>query len=104
MKIERLIQASRAVLLAGALLTPSLALASESPSGDVEELRAEVSRLRAEVSQVRAQNGETWLNERRAEEVKALVKEVLSDADTRASLLDNNLTAGHNGRNFFLAS
>jgi hypothetical protein len=45
-----------------------------------------------------------WLNERRQEEVKALVRDVLADADTRASLAGEGMTAGHNGKHFFLAS
>ncbi len=43
------------------------------------------------------------MTQRRAEEVKALVREVLSDAETRASLLQEGLTAGHDGE-FFLQS
>jgi hypothetical protein len=75
---------------------------------EVAELRAakqEVQSLKSEVSQLKGASNEQWLNERRAEEVKALVKEVLADADTRASLLEGGaMTAGHNGKNFFLAS
>ena len=42
--------------------------------------------------------------EARSQQVKGLVHEVLADADTRASLLENGLDAGHNGKRFFLAS
>ncbi len=68
-----------------------------------EQLAAEMAQLKAEVAQLRAQQNESWLTERRAEEVKTLIHEVLSDAETRASLLDSDLTAGWN-ENFFLAS
>jgi hypothetical protein len=60
--------------------------------------------LEREVRELRAERGDTWLNERRTEQVKALVRDVLMDADTRASLADDGLTAGHNGSAFFLSS
>lgn len=68
------------------------------------DISAEVAQLRAEVAQLRSQQNQNWLNERRAEEVKALIREVLADADTRASLLDKGVTAGHDGKTFFLSS
>lgn len=39
-----------------------------------------------------------------ADQVRATVREMLADADTRSSLLDGGATSGHNGKNFFLAS
>lgn len=68
------------------------------------DAQAEINALRAEVQQLRAQGNESWLNERRTEEVRTLIREVLSDADTRASLAEGGMTAGHNGQKFFLAS
>jgi hypothetical protein len=70
----------------------------------VAELKAANQQMQQQVSQITNANDQAWLDERRAEEVKALVKEVLSDADTRASLAESGMTAGHNGTNFFLAS
>lgn len=67
------------------------------------QLRAQVDALEERLSQVENKGNENWLNERRAEEVKALIQEVLSDADTRASLMADGMTAGHDGK-FFLAS
>ncbi len=67
------------------------------------QLRAKVEQLEARLSQVEGKSNENWLNERRAEEVKALIQEVLADADTRASLMADGMTAGHDGK-FFLAS
>lgn len=69
----------------------------------VEQLQQTVKGFEEQVGQLQARLGETWMNERRAEQVKALVRQVLADAETRASLLDNQLTAGHDGH-FFLAS
>jgi hypothetical protein len=90
------------VFSGGVLLSlAGVAAAADATANDVS---AELAKLRAEVAELRGQQGQTWLNERRAEEVKALVREVLADADTRASLQDKSVTAGHNGKNFFLAS
>ncbi|MHB1158585.1 MAG: porin [Phycisphaerales bacterium] len=71
------------------------------------EMQAQQSVLNSqskELSGLRSDQGQTWLTAARAEQVKSLVREVLSDADTRASLMDSAITAGHNGKNFFLAS
>ena len=80
-------------------------------SAQVDTLKAQVAELKAANQQMQQQvnsltnaNDQAWLDERRAEEVKALVKEVLSDADTRASLAESEVTAGHNNKGFFLAS
>ena len=75
-----------------------------SAANDSFDAQAEINALRAEVQQLRAQGNESWLNERRTEEVRTLIREVLSDADTRASLAEGGMTAGHNGKKFFLAS
>jgi hypothetical protein len=80
---------------------------AESADADVRSeiaaLRAQVQTQQSEIQQLRAASGDSWLNERRAEEVKTLVREVLSDADTRASLADGGVRSGYKG-NFFLAS
>jgi predicted porin len=81
-----------------------LGVAGAASASDAQSLQAEVAALKAEVAQLKGQQQDSWLNERRAEEVKSLVREVLADADTRASLLEGGMTAGHNGKNFFLAS
>ena len=67
------------------------------------QLRAKVDALEKRLSEVENKGQENWLNERRAEEVKALIQEVLADADTRASLMQDGMTAGWN-KKFFLAS
>lgn len=48
-------------------------------------------------------NTDNWLSERRYQEVQAIVREVLADAETRASLLQDGLTAGYN-RGFFIGN
>lgn len=65
----------------------------------LEALETEVVDLR---TRVRAQEN-AWLDERRAEEFKAMVREVLADADTRSSMAGDRVTAGwKNG--FFIGS
>ena len=68
------------------------------------DLGAEIAALKSRIAQLEGEQGQTWLNERRAEEVKSLVKEVLADADTRASLLAEGATAGHDGGHFWVGS
>ena len=65
----------------------------------ITSLEAEVSALRSALT-VQNQN---WLTEERANEIKGLVQDVLADADTRASLLQNGATAGYDN-GFFLSS
>ncbi len=82
----------------------AVALGQTASAPNPQQMAAEIQSLKAQVAQLRADQGDHWLNQRRAEEVKTLVRQVLSDADTRASLASNGMTAGYNGQNFFLAS
>ncbi|MHB1158586.1 MAG: porin [Phycisphaerales bacterium] len=98
--------------LAAVLAVGSSAFAADAPvDQQIQDMRQQLQAQRqqiqsqqSEISQLRADQGQTWLTTARAEQVKTLVREVLSDADTRASLMDSAITAGHNGKNFFLAS
>src|SRR3990170_4976070 len=96
-------------MLVGSVLTcgPILWAAPVSASPDLEaagsierleaqnkSLTAELQEMKARLDRVEAERSDTWLDERRAEEVKALIADVLSDAETRASLLDEGITAG----------
>src|SRR5687767_8246539 len=67
------------------------------------DVRAEIQALRAEVAELRAKEHGAWLNERRTQEIKSLIHEVLADAETRSSLAEGGVTAGWN-KHFFLAS
>jgi len=69
----------------------------------VDALRAEVATLRQEVAELKAADGDRWLTERRAQEIRALVADVLADADTRVSMLQN-APMGWDGKNFVLSS
>jgi len=98
------------LVLLGAIATPPLAARAETPDADIAALRDQLQRQQQVINQqqqrlntLEQSDGERWLNERRAEEVKTLVREVLADADTRASLLQDGLTAGYD-RGFFIKS
>lgn len=74
--------------------------ANNSLNGDA---LAQINELRAEIADLKARNGENWLTEQRAAEIKGLVQDVLADADTRASLQGGGSTAGYDN-GFFIAS
>ncbi|MHC4992220.1 MAG: porin, partial [Planctomycetota bacterium] len=77
-------------------------VAGADETGDVDALRSEVASLRAELDALKSQD-EKWLTEKRSDEIRALVHDVLADADTRSSLLQDGMTAGWD-KKFFLAS
>lgn len=68
-----------------------------------QDLQAEVAQLKAEIAKLQSQNGDKWLTEERAAEIKGLVKDVLADAETRTSLQANAATSGYDG-GFFIGS
>lgn len=83
-----------------------------TPSRDdlIAEMRSEITALRAanqetqsQLSQLKSQNGEQWLTEARAQEIKGLVKDVLADSEARTSLQGTGATAGYDDA-FFIAS
>lgn len=53
-----------------------------------------IAQLEAQVAQLTAQQQGDWLTEARADEVRGLVQDVLADADTRATLLQEGMMAG----------
>ena len=69
----------------------------------IDQLRAEVAQLKDSVAELKAASDDNWLTERRAQEIRGLVEDVLADADTRASLLQGRGTAGWD-KNFYLGS
>jgi len=68
-----------------------------------EQLRDLVLELKSEVDVLRSSQDENWLTERRAEEIRGLVSDVLADADTRSSLQGDGMTAGYN-KGFFIGT
>lgn len=69
----------------------------------INELRNRVAELESDIRFMRRSNDSDWLTEQRADEIRSLISGVLSDADTRASLLQSGLTAGYDEK-FFLGS
>lgn len=84
----------------GAIL---LSAGSATASDEVQELRELVDTLRSEVDVLRAEQGTDWMTEQRSEEIRELVRDVLADADTRASLQGGGALAGYDG-GFFIKS
>lgn len=53
------------------------------------------------IADVPAKQGQAWSN---ADEVRALVSEVMADSETRSSLLQSGGMAGHDGKHFYMGS
>ncbi len=85
---------SRLVATAAVCGLSSVAFAGDAPSADLQSMRTEMQAMKAELNELRASKQQTWLNERQAEEVKGLIREVLADADSRSSLAGDGMTAG----------
>ena len=99
-----MVRTTMTIVMALLLGVPAAVLADGDLAAEVEALKATVRAQGQEIQQLRAASSEMWLNERRAEEVKTLISEVLSDADMRASLLEEGMTAGYDGEHFFIGS
>ena len=67
------------------------------------ELAAEVANLKAQIAEMKNSQGDAWLTEQRASEIRSIVTDVLADADTRSSLQGSGAGAGYNG-GFFMSS
>ncbi len=77
------------------MCTVGAAICAPAAGDEVQQLRATVQALQEQVKQLKASAADDqWLTEHRASEIRALVHEVLADADTRASLLGSSITAG----------
>ncbi len=85
-------------------LVVTMVMASQLNAATDAEWEARVQRLENRIAELESDKNGNWLNERRAEEIKSLVQDVLADADTRASLMADGAVAGHDGKHFFLAS
>lgn len=90
------------ILTAAACLACAGTLHADTAS-ELEALRAEVAQIRSELAQHREDTGQSWLDERRSEEIRGLVEEVLDDARSRPTFNDGLGSAGWD-RGFFLKS
>lgn len=73
------------IALVGAITLAGGAFAGEGATD--ADLRSRVAELEARLATLQAQNGDQWLTEARAAEIRSLVQDVLADADTRTSLI-----------------
>jgi hypothetical protein len=88
---------TRAGLLAGAAALTLTGFAGATTDANTDDLRAQVEKLQNRIAELETRQGDNWLTERRAGEIRSLVHDVLADADTRASLLSSGMTAGYDG-------
>ena len=84
------------------ILASGLALTGAASAQGTDAM-SEIAQLKAEVATLKAQNGDKWLTEERAAEIKSLVKDVLADSETRTSLQGSGATSGYNN-GFFISS
>jgi hypothetical protein len=86
-------------------LAPTLATVPPAWAGepDAPSLRAEVDALRARIGALEVRQRQDWLTHARSEEMRALVQDVLADADTRVTGLGPAVTAGWDD-GFFIES
>ena len=87
--------------------TPPAPAGSEAPLSELikrlDRLEKRNEQLEGEVKTLREADGEQWLTEQRAADIRGIVNDALADADSRSSLQSSGMTAGwDNG--FFLAS
>ena len=69
----------------------------------IDSLERRNKSLEGQVSELKAIEGEKWLSQERADQIRSVVADVIADADSRASLRQDAMTAGWND-GFFLAS
>jgi hypothetical protein len=99
-----------AAMISGLAAVPapqaSTQVESESaPSAEVLELRERVARLEGRLTQMAEAEGDRWLGEQRAADIRELVRDVVADADSRASLQASAATSGfEKGKGFFVRS
>ncbi len=86
----------RVGLVAGAAaLTLTGGSFADNDSDVLNRMQSDIADLQKENKQLLAQVNGDWLTEERADEIRSLVQDVLADADTRASLMAQGMTAGY---------
>jgi len=95
------------ILLVGASARADDATSLDRTQSDIAQLKQQMTAMEArhdwEIAELRNANGDKWLTEARAAEIREMVKDVLADSETRTSLQGSDVTAGWN-KGFFLAS
>ena len=87
-----------------AIAAAPLAFAADAtPPTASTDANARIAALEKAVSDLMREKGESWLTQERTNEIRAVVQDVLNDADTRASLQTSAATSGYKD-GFFIAS
>jgi len=88
---------TRVSLLAGTAALTLTCVSQANPAGETgnDDLAQRLAAAEAKIDAMEAAQNQNWLTEQRATEIRGLVQDVLSDADTRASLLQTGMTAGY---------
>lgn len=89
-------------LLAGSTLTlTGVSYAAVEGNNDTA---TQISELKAEIAALKSNQGEQWLTEQRADQIRGVVQDVLADSNTRSSFQQaGGATAGYNN-GFFISS
>jgi hypothetical protein len=89
-------------LLAGGAALTLTGVSAAAPAGEAQDLSAQleaanarIAEMEGKLAKIEAANGDGWLTEQRAAEIRGLVQDTLADADMRASLLANGMTSGY---------
>ncbi|NDG65254.1 MAG: hypothetical protein EBY29_17610, partial [Planctomycetes bacterium] len=90
-------------ILASGLALTGAAFAQGTETASAIAERNAIAQLKADIAGLKSQDGEVWLTEERANEIKSLVKDVLADSETRTSLQGSGATSGYNN-GFFISS
>jgi hypothetical protein len=88
-------------LLAGSTLT--LTGVSYGAAEANNDTTAQINQLKAEIAGLKAAQGDQWLTEQRAEQIRGVVQDVLADSSTRSSFQGAAATSGYDN-GFFLSS
>jgi hypothetical protein len=83
--------------------TPSAGPTLEDLLHRIDSLERRNQALETQVTELKAIEGEKWLSQERADQIRGIVADVLADSEQRASLRQDAMTAGWND-GFFLAS
>ena len=81
----------------------TLAIGGVAFGADQTNYAAEIADLKAQIASMKASQGDAWLTEQRAAEIRGIVTDVLADAETRSSLQGSGAGAGYDG-GFFMSS
>ncbi|MCH8822508.1 MAG: hypothetical protein IH984_03270 [Planctomycetes bacterium] len=83
------------VVGAAALTVTGGSFADTVSGASNDDLKVLLNSALVRIDQLEAKQNNVWLTEQRADEIRGLVQDVLADADTRASLLAQGITAGY---------